>query len=209
MLPLGVVAMGLSFSLALRSWKKVQVLVTQLCLTLCDPMDCSPPGSSVHGILQARILEWIAICFSRGSYWLRDWTQVSCIAGKLFTVWATRESLRSWTGPENSWLYTNSQIYSTAIDGTSGKDAAYQCWRQGFRPWVGKIPWRRAWQPTPVFLPGESHGQRSLVGYSAQGHKESDTTEANYRAYLPSTFAKMWKSRSQRSTILEHGRMVS
>ena len=47
-----------------------------------------------------------------------------------------------------------------------------------FDPWVGKIPWRRAWQPTPVFLPGESHGQRSLEGYSPQGHKESDTTEA-------------------------------
>ena len=46
---------------------EVKVLVAQLCLTLCDPMDCSPPGSSVHGILQARILEWIAIPFSRGS----------------------------------------------------------------------------------------------------------------------------------------------
>ena len=44
-------------------------------------------------------------------------------------------------------------------------------------PWVGKIPWRRKWQPTPVFLPGESHGQRSLVGYSPWGYKESDTTE--------------------------------
>ena len=44
-------------------------------------------------------------------------------------------------------------------------------------PWVEKIPWRRKWQPTPVFLPGESHGQRSLVGYSPQCHKESDTTE--------------------------------
>ena len=47
----------------------------------------------------------------------------------------------------------------------------------GFDPWVGKIPWRRAWQPTPVFLPGESHGQRSLAGYSPWGRKESDTTE--------------------------------
>ena len=44
-------------------------------------------------------------------------------------------------------------------------------------PWVGKIPWRRAWQPTPVFLPGESHGQRNLAGYSPWSHKESDTTE--------------------------------
>ena len=47
----------------------------------------------------------------------------------------------------------------------------------GFNPWVEKIPWRRAWQPTPVFLPGESHRQRSLVGYSSWGHKESNTTE--------------------------------
>ena len=47
----------------------------------------------------------------------------------------------------------------------------------GFRPCVGKIPWRRKWQPTPVFLPGESHGQRGLTGYSPWGHKELDTTE--------------------------------
>ena len=47
-----------------------------------------------------------------------------------------------------------------------------------FNPWVGKIPWRRAWQPTLVFLPGESHGQRSLAGYSPKGLKESDVTEA-------------------------------
>ena len=49
--------------------------------------------------------------------------------------------------------------------------------RPGFDLWVRKIPWRRKWQPTPVFLPGESHGQRSLVGYSPRGRKESDTTE--------------------------------
>jgi len=47
----------------------------------------------------------------------------------------------------------------------------------GFDPWIGKISWRRAWQPTPVFVPEESHEQRSLVGYSSQGRKESDTTE--------------------------------
>ena len=49
--------------------------------------------------------------------------------------------------------------------------------RPGFHPWVGKIPWRRKWQPTPVLLPGKSHGRRSLVGYSPRGRKESDTTE--------------------------------
>ena len=66
--------------------------VPQSCLTLCDPMDCSPPGSSVHGILQARILEWVAISFSRGSSQARDRTQVSRIAGRRFNLWATREA---------------------------------------------------------------------------------------------------------------------
>ena len=58
----------------------------QWCLTLCDPMDYSPPGSSVHGISQARILEWVTISFSRGSSQLRDETQVSHIAGRFFTT---------------------------------------------------------------------------------------------------------------------------
>ena len=56
------------------------------------PMDCSPPGSSVHEIFQARILEWVAISFSRGSSQPRDQTQVSCTAGRFFTKWATREA---------------------------------------------------------------------------------------------------------------------
>ena len=60
-------------------------LVAQLCLTLCDPKDCSPPGSSVYRILQARILEWVAM-LSRGSSQSRDQTQVSCIAGGFFTI---------------------------------------------------------------------------------------------------------------------------
>ena len=66
--------------------RKVEVLVPQSCPTLCDPMDCSPPGSSVHGLLQARILEWIAIPFSRGSSRPRDGTQAFCIAARFFTV---------------------------------------------------------------------------------------------------------------------------
>ena len=54
-------------------------------------MDCSLPGSSVHGIFQARVLEWVAVSFSRGSSWHRDWTQVSHVVGRCFTIWATRE----------------------------------------------------------------------------------------------------------------------
>ena len=66
--------------------------VAQSCPTLCDPVDCSPPGSSVHGILQARILEWVAISFSRGSSQPRDRTWASHIVGRLLTIWATREA---------------------------------------------------------------------------------------------------------------------
>ena len=62
--------------------------VTQSCPTLCDPVDCTLPGSSVHGILQARILEWVAISFSRGSSRPRDRTQISHIAGRCFNLWA-------------------------------------------------------------------------------------------------------------------------
>ena len=58
--------------------------------------------------------------------------------------------------------------------------------RPEFKPWVRKIPWRRKWQPTPVFLPGEFHGQRSLVGYCPRGHKESDTTERLHFHFHPS-----------------------
>ena len=71
--------------------------VAQSCPTLCDPMDCSLPGFSVHGIFQARVLEWVAISFSRGSSWPRDRIQVSCIAVRHFTLWATRESLCNLT----------------------------------------------------------------------------------------------------------------
>ena len=64
----------------------VLCLVAQPCLTLCDPMDCGPPGASVHGILHARILEWVAMPSSRGSAQPRDRIQGSCIAGRFFTV---------------------------------------------------------------------------------------------------------------------------
>ena len=70
--------------------KRKRKLVAQSCLTLCDPMNYSPSGTSVHGILQARILEWVAIPFSKGSSQPRDQTPVSCMAETFFTSWATR-----------------------------------------------------------------------------------------------------------------------
>ena len=74
------------------------LLFAQSCPTLCYPVDCSSlPGSSIHGIFQARILEWVAISFSRRSSLPRDWTEVSCIVGRRFTVWVTRKVLYVYT----------------------------------------------------------------------------------------------------------------
>ena len=70
------------------------------------------------------------------------------------------------------------------------KNHACQCRRGRFDPWVWKIPWRRAWQPTPVFLPEKPHGQRSLVGYSAWGREESDPTEHTHTHMHRTT--QMW-----------------
>ena len=96
------------------------VLVTQSCPTLCDPVDCSPSGSSVHWVLQARILEWVAIPFSRGSSWPRGQTWVSCIAGRIFTIWAIR---KSWFSPlgvpniaGNTCMHTNAQTRITGFN---------------------------------------------------------------------------------------------
>ena len=82
-----------SSSSLLPLWATVKVKVTQSCLTLCDPMDYT-----VHGILQARILEWVAMPSSRGSSQPRDRTRVSHIAGGFFTSWATREAQEYWSG---------------------------------------------------------------------------------------------------------------
>ena len=82
---------GNDFIYHIIKWKS-ESEVAQSYPTLCDPVDCSPPGSSVHGILQARILEWVSISFSRGSSLPRDRTQVSCIAGRCFNLWTTREA---------------------------------------------------------------------------------------------------------------------
>ena len=101
---------------------------TQSCPTLSDPMDCSPPGSSVYGMFQARVLEW------------------GGRKAQLFLL--SRDTLVfPKTSQVGQWL----RIF-------------LQSRRHWFNPWVGKIPQGRKWQPTPIFLPGKSHGQRSLLG---------------------------------------------
>ena len=82
------------------------------------------------------------------------------------------------SGPPRLWSMVLSPGFHQGFPGGSaGKRICLQCGRPGFDPWVGKIPWRRERLPSPVFWPGEFHGQRSLEGYSPWGYKESDMTE--------------------------------
>ena len=136
--------------------------VAQLCPNLCDPMDCSPPGSSVHGIFQARVLEWVAISFSRGSSWPRDRTQVSCIVGRCFTIWATRETCSQVT------LKTDTLLGFPG--GSVVKNPPANARDTGSIPGSGIFPGEGNGSPFQWFLPGRSHGQRSLVGYSPRGY---------------------------------------
>ena len=272
----------------------------QLCPALCNPMNCNPPGSSVHGILPARILKWGAISSSRDfpDLGIEPVSLVSCLGRQILYHWATWEihpldksnvvrlviilkvgaifkcllcilsdinqflsiycdepsqwlmgfpgssdgqesasnaadpgsipgsgrspekgmathfPILAWripwiekpgrlqpTGSQrvgNDWatntftllfstlwlirwillssysLYMRIFIVEFLLQLFSGKESTCKCRsrrRLRFDPWVGKIPWRRAWQPTPVFLPGEPHGQRSLAGYCSSRHK--------------------------------------
>ena len=87
------------------------VLVAQSCATVCNPVDCSFPGSSVHGILQARVLEWVAFPFSKGSSQPWDWTQIPSIAARFFTIWATREASSAISLPTH---FTLAHLHSRA-----------------------------------------------------------------------------------------------
>ena len=118
----------------------------------CDPTDCSPPGSCVHGISQARILEWVAMPLQR-------------------------DLPNTGIKPKSSTLQADSLLseppgkLSISKASTSNAGDCRQFRRSGFNPWVRNILWRRKWQLTLVFLPGKSHGQRCLVGYSPWDHK--------------------------------------
>ena len=89
------------------------------------PMDCSPPGYSVHGIIQAQILEWVAIPFSRGSSQASDWTWVSCIAGSFFTIWTARGAPFN----EQKW-FINEPLGKLSQDITTGLTERGDAWRE-------------------------------------------------------------------------------
>ena len=101
---------------------KVKVLVTQSCVTLCNPIDNSPSSSSVHEILQARILEWVVIPFSKSSSQPRDRTQVSHNADRFFTIWATREA-PSWTLTKPCQLYSRNVSWNLLFPTSSSIQA--------------------------------------------------------------------------------------
>ena len=139
--------------------------VAQSCPTLCDPMDCSLPGSSVHGIFQARVLEWGAIASSKqspglyvnewvGLCWRRQWHPTPVLLPGKCQGWRKSHRLQSM-----------------------GSQRVGHNWATSLSLFIF-MHWRRKWQPTPVFLPGESQGQGSPVGCRLWGHTESDTTKA-------------------------------
>ena len=104
-------------------------------------------------------------------------------------VWV---SLSPWGGTLELEFLSLFLVVLAFPGGSSGKKPTCQGRRHEFHPWVGKIPWRRKWHPTPVFLPGESHGQRSLEGYSPWGGKKSDRTEHAPTWHLCLWYHMLW-----------------
>ena len=155
---------------------KSEIEVSQPCLTPSDPMDCSPPVSSIHGIFQARVLESGAIAFSDWTdvYW--GWIFFSCLLVICFYVcvcdlekaMAPHSSTLAWKSP---WTEEPGRLQSM------GSQRVGHDWATSLSLFTF-MHWRRKWQPTPVFLPGESQGLGSLVGCRLWGCTESDMTEA-------------------------------
>ena len=158
-------------------------LITQSCPTLCDLMNCSLPGSSVHGILQAGILEWVATSFSRGSSQPRNQTPVSCIAGRFFTTEPPGITKNGYDGG----FYITVCIVQNFSGGSAVKNPAAMQETRVPISGSGRFPRAKERQPIPVFLPGRSHGQRSLVAYHPCSHS---TTTCGFYLGLKK---KMWK----------------
>ena len=164
--------------------------VAQSCPPLCDPMDCSLPDSSIYGIFQARVLEWVAISFSRASSQPRDRTRVSCIADRCFNLWATREAKWVLTSGQSSCpglcvfqlLLTLRQLnhrvddvgiclVSASLVAQTVKNLPAVC-----RTWSGRSPGEGNGNPLQYSCL-ENPMERSLSGCSLWGHKELDMTE--------------------------------
>ena len=142
----------------------------QSCPTLCDPLGCSLSGSSVHGILQARTLECVAVPSSRGSSWPRDWTHVSTCIGR----WTLYHYFSPFWSTKHHWMacYPNRRIRFNESSNNLSFISCRVIHSTGLiRTYSKSIHLTRTmrWHPTPVLLPGKSHGWRSLVGCSPWG----------------------------------------
>ena len=120
----------------------------QSCPTLCHPIDGSPPGSSVHGILQSRILDWVAISFSRGTSQPRDWTLVSCLTGRFFTIWATGKCnfcqvrvLSFYVGKTVTFSLALALCVCVCVCGLVSKSFLILLWPRGLQPARLLCPW--------------------------------------------------------------------
>ena len=153
----------------------------QSCPTLCDPIDGSLPGSSVPGILQARTLEWVAISFSNAWKWKVKGKSLSHVDSSWPHGRQPTRLLHPWDFPGKSTGVGCQCLLIYILLGLSrwldSKESTCQCRSCKLDMLVRKIPWRRKWKPTPIFLPGKSHRQKILVGYSPWGCKKPDTIE--------------------------------
>ena len=170
----------------------------QSCLTLCSPIDGSPPGSTVPGILQARILEWVAISFSNACMHAKSLQSCSTLCNPMASsppgssIQGTLQArIPEWVANYPNLCFPGSSV--------SKEPACSE-----FIPWVGKISWRRKWQTIPVFLPEKSHGQRSLVGYSPWDTRVRHHL-ANFTIFQQ---LKQHKSYSSRFTELRQGTCI-
>ena len=182
----------------------------QLHLTLCNPMDCSPPGSSVHGIFQARILEWGCHFLCQRIFLIQEIKPRSpespALAARFFFFfffyhWATWEALHHSAHFPLARTQSHGPIKPQGMpgNGASGKEPTCQYRRYKrcrFYPWVRKIPWRRVWQYTPTFLPGESHGQRSLSMATVHGVAKNWT-------WLKQLSTQVHETKGEKAWVLE------
>ena len=160
-------------------WQNKKSEVAQSCPTIWDPIHCSLPGSSVHGIFQARILEWIAIFFSRGSSWPRNQTQVSCVAGRFFIDWAMREARRprfnSWVGKIH-WRKDRlpTPVFLGFPCDSDGKESACNAGDLGSIPGMGRSPGERKGFPL------QYSGLENSMDYTVHRVTKSQTWLSNF-----------------------------
>ena len=169
------------------------MLSLQRCLTLCNSMDYTPLGSSVHGILQERILECVVMASPRDlpDPGIEPVSFMSPILAGGFFITET---------PKKSQYISKVTGIKGLLWWLSGKECRRNCRRRGFHPWVRKIPWRRKWQSTRVFLPGKSLGGtwQATVHWAAESDITQHTHTASHRMLMPIFYLDSYKLESSR-----------